>query len=109
METPASTEPPPVSEESCGRAKNKRGKRNAKDVPINTLDEYLREVGKEIIKVAKSLVEKNDIDNDLNVCMNKLEELEWEEFDPKYQPALLLFNESDDVRKLSLRLKPSSC
>ncbi|KAI3739191.1 hypothetical protein L2E82_29590 [Cichorium intybus] len=67
------------------------------------------EVGEELIKLARSLVEKNNLDNDIDACMEKLEKTGWEEDDAKYCTALLLFGESVDIRKVWLSLKPSSC
>ncbi|KAL8244660.1 hypothetical protein R6Q59_010918 [Mikania micrantha] len=55
------------------------------------------------------LIEKHNLDNDINACMEKLVTLGWEEFDAKYQTALLLFGESSDIRKVWLRLQPHTC
>lgn len=107
--TQMETELPPVSEESSGRSKRKASTRSSKEVRRKTLDDDLREVGNEIINVAKMLVEKNSIDNDMDACMEKLEKMEWGEEDPRYDTALLLFGESADIRKVWLRLKPVSC
>ncbi|KAD7480342.1 hypothetical protein E3N88_03478 [Mikania micrantha] len=55
------------------------------------------------------LIEKHNLDNDIDACMEKLGTLGWEEFDAKYQTALLLFGESSDIRKVWLRLQPHTC
>lgn len=63
METPTSTIPPHVSEESSGRSTNKRWKQNGKEVHANTLDADLKEHRRKIIKVSKLLEDKNNIEN----------------------------------------------
>ncbi|KAD4384378.1 hypothetical protein E3N88_24546 [Mikania micrantha] len=100
-------EPPTqgVSEESSGQSKKKGEKRKVKE----TLNSKLIEVGDHITKVAKMLIEKQNLSNDMDACMEKLGTLGWEEFDAKYQTALLLFGESSDIRKVWLRLQPHTC
>ncbi|KAF5787170.1 hypothetical protein HanXRQr2_Chr10g0449791 [Helianthus annuus] len=95
-------EPPTqgFTEEASGRSK-KREKRKDKA----TIDE----VGDCITKVAKILIEKHNLSNDIDTCMEKLETMGWGELDVKYQTTLLLFGESADIRKVSLRLQPQSC
>ncbi|XP_021986060.1 L10-interacting MYB domain-containing protein-like [Helianthus annuus] len=95
-------EPPTqgATEEASGRSK-KREKRKDKA----TIDE----VGDCITKVAKILIEKHNLSNDIDACMEKLETMGWGELDVKYQTALLLFGESADIRKVWLRLQPQSC
>ncbi|XP_076895531.1 uncharacterized protein LOC143548176 [Bidens hawaiensis] len=91
-----------VSEESSGRSK---GKRKVKE----TFNSKLIEVGDHITKVANMLIEKHNLSNDMDACMEKLETMGWGEFDAKYQTALLLFGESADLRKVWLRLPPPIC
>ncbi|KAL8241537.1 hypothetical protein R6Q59_014891 [Mikania micrantha] len=55
------------------------------------------------------LIEKHNLDNDIDACMEKLGTLGWEEFVAKYQTALLLFGESSDIRKVWLRLQSHTC
>ncbi|KAL8231051.1 hypothetical protein R6Q57_000829, partial [Mikania cordata] len=69
-----------VSEESSGQSK-KRRKKKVKE----TLNSKLIEVGDHITKVAKMLIEKQNLSNDIDACMEKLGTLGWEEFDAKYQ------------------------
>ncbi|KAJ0825998.1 hypothetical protein HanRHA438_Chr17g0809331 [Helianthus annuus] len=101
MEPPTHT----VSEESFVRSKNKREKRTDKEA----LDSMLIEVADSIIKITKILIEKHNLSNDMDACMEKLETMGWGELDVKYQTALLLFGESADIRKVWLRLRPHSC
>ncbi|XP_052624812.1 uncharacterized protein LOC111888675 [Lactuca sativa] len=91
-DTPSSTVPQPTSEESSGRTKNKGGKRNGPKE--TTLDDELKEVGKEIIKAAQAFTEANNLDKEMDACMAKLTSLEWGEYDPKSTTALMLFAES---------------
>lgn len=111
--TSALTVPPPTSasphasEESSGWTKNKAWKRNApKDT---TLDDGLREVGKDIFMVRQAFVQANNLDKQMDECMVKLEGLDWEELDPKYTLDLMLFAWSAGNRKNWLRLKSSTC
>ncbi|KAK1429949.1 hypothetical protein QVD17_12312 [Tagetes erecta] len=90
-------------EEASVRANNKRGKRK------ETLNSKLIEVGEEISKMAKMLIEKHNLSNDMDACMEKLGTLGWEDFDARYQTALLLFGESADIRKVWLKLQPHTC
>ena len=106
-DTPSSTVPQPTSEESSGRTKNKGGKRNGPKE--TTLDDELKEVGKEIIKAAQAFTEANNLDKEMDACMAKLTSLEWGEYDPKYTIALMLFAESVGNRKIWLRLNLSTC
>ena len=106
-DTPSSTVPQPTSEESSGRTKNKGGKRNGPKE--TTLDDELKEVGKEIIKAAQAFTEANNLDKEMDACMAKLTSLEWGEYDPKYTTALMLFAESAGNRKIWLRLNLSTC
>ncbi|KAK9048400.1 hypothetical protein SSX86_032637 [Deinandra increscens subsp. villosa] len=111
--TQMETDAPHASDESSGRSKHNEGQGNSKRVRRNTFDEDLREVGKEIVNVSKMLVESERLnrekEDDVDACMEKLEKMEWEEGDPRYDTALLLFGESADLRKVWLRLKTSSC
>ncbi|MFS8016486.1 putative Myb/SANT-like domain-containing protein [Helianthus anomalus] len=93
-----------VSDESTVRSK-KGGKRKEK----SSEDSALLEVRDCITKVAKILIEKHEISNDIDACMDKLESMGWEESDARHQTTLLIFGENDDVRKVWLRLKPHSC
>ncbi|XP_076945709.1 uncharacterized protein LOC143616896 [Bidens hawaiensis] len=97
-------EPPTqgVSEELSGRS---REKRKVKE----TFNSKLIEFGDHITKVAKMLIEKHNLSNGMDACMEKLETLGWGELDAKYQKALLLFGESADLRKVWLRLSPHGC
>ena len=108
MEIPAtsSVDSRPATEEPSDRSKKKGGKRN---IPKDTLDDDLREVGKEIVKAAQSFVQANNLDNDMDQCIEKLDGLEWGEYDPKYNTALMLFAENAGNRKVWLRLKSSTC
>ena len=64
------------------------------------------EVEEEIVKLARSLVEKNEriekseMDKDVDACMEKLNKMEWREEDERHKTALLLFGESADVQKV---------
>ncbi|KAK9074553.1 hypothetical protein SSX86_007151 [Deinandra increscens subsp. villosa] len=111
--TQMETDAPHASDESSGRSKHHEGQGNSKRVRRNTFDDDLREVGKEIVNVAKMLVESERLnrekEDDVDACMEKLEKMEWGEGDPRYDTALLLFGESADLRKVWLRLKTSSC
>ncbi|KAK9064947.1 hypothetical protein SSX86_016330 [Deinandra increscens subsp. villosa] len=111
--TQMETDAPHASDESSGRSKYHEGQGNSKRVRRNTFDDDLREVGKEIVNVAKMLVESERLnkekEDDVDACMEKLEKMEWGEGDPRYDTALLLFGESADLRKVWLRLKTSSC
>ncbi|XP_023765942.1 uncharacterized protein LOC111914433 [Lactuca sativa] len=106
-DTPSSTVPQPNSEESSGRTKSKRGKRNGPKE--TTLDDELKEAGKEIIKAAQAFTKTNNLDKEMDACMAKLTSLEWGEYDQKYTTALMLFSESVDNRKIWLRLNLSTC
>ncbi|KAI3829482.1 hypothetical protein L1987_03607 [Smallanthus sonchifolius] len=94
-----------ASKESSVPTKKRGEKRKDKE----TINSKIIEVGDNINEVAKMLIEKHKLSNDMDACMDKLETLGWEEFDAKYQTALLLFGESADIRKVWLRLKPHSC
>ncbi|KAI3783498.1 hypothetical protein L1987_42582 [Smallanthus sonchifolius] len=94
-----------ASEESSVPTKKRGEKRKDKE----TINSKIIEVGDNINEVAKMLIEKHQLSNDMDACMDKLETLGWEELDAKYQTALLLFGESADIRKVWLRLKPHSC
>ncbi|KAL7618609.1 hypothetical protein Lser_V15G00329 [Lactuca serriola] len=92
----ASTVPPPTSAshasgDSSARSKNKRGKRNA---PAETLDDDIREVGKEIMKAAQAFAQTNNLDKEMDECIEKLKGLELDNSDPKYITALMLFAEN---------------
>ena len=102
-EAPNSTQHAGGSDESLDHSKNKGAKGKGKR------DARVLEVEEEIIKAAKSLVEQNDMDKDMDACMGKLEKMDWGEEDPRYDTALLLFGDSADIRKVWLRLKSSSC
>ncbi|XP_023728349.1 uncharacterized protein LOC111876058 [Lactuca sativa] len=111
-DTPNSTVPQPTSasparEESSGRTKNKGGKRNGPKE--TTLDDELKEVGREIVKAAQAFTQANNLDKEMDDCMTKLASLEWGEFDPKYTTSLMLFAESAGNRKIWLRLNSSTC
>ncbi|XP_052627063.1 uncharacterized protein LOC128133601 isoform X2 [Lactuca sativa] len=106
-DTPSSTVPQPTSEESSGRTKNKGGKRNGPKE--TTLDDELKEVGKEIIKAAQAFTEANNLDKEMDACMAQLTSLEWGEYDLKYTTAFMLFAESAGNRKIWLRLNLSTC
>ncbi|KAK1435045.1 hypothetical protein QVD17_00803 [Tagetes erecta] len=84
-----------VSEESSVRSRNKR--------------EFLTQVGEEISKVAKMLIEKHNLSNDMDACMEKLGSLGWEDFEARYQTTLLLFGESTDIKKVWLKLQTHTC
>ncbi|KAI3763318.1 hypothetical protein L1987_53772 [Smallanthus sonchifolius] len=84
-------------------------KRGEKQKDRESLNSKLIEVGDNINEMAKVLIEKHKVSNDMEACVAKLETMEWEELDAKYQTALLLFGESVDLRKVSLLLKPQSC
>ncbi|KAI3786901.1 hypothetical protein L1987_40969 [Smallanthus sonchifolius] len=94
-----------ASEESSVPTKKRGEKRKDKE----TINSKIIEVGNNINEVAKMLIEKHKLSNDMDACMDKLETLGWEELDAKYQTALFLFGESADIRKVWLRLKPHSC
>ncbi|KAI7747016.1 hypothetical protein M8C21_012667 [Ambrosia artemisiifolia] len=109
-----------ISEESPDRSKakrkdhdnsgessilNKKEKRKGKE----SLNSALIEVGEKISKVADMLIEKHNISNDMDACMEKLGAMEWDKVDPKYQTALLPFGESPDIRKVWLRIPPDTC
>ncbi|KAI3807498.1 hypothetical protein L1987_23428 [Smallanthus sonchifolius] len=94
-----------ASEESFVPLKKRGEKRKDKE----TINSKIIEVGDNINEVAKMLIVKHKLSNDMDACMDKLETLGWEELDAKYQTALLLFGESVDIRKVWLRLKPHSC
>ncbi|KAL7610368.1 hypothetical protein Lser_V15G14500 [Lactuca serriola] len=107
----ASTVPPPTSAshasgDSSGRSKNKRGKRNA---PTDTLDDDIKEVGKEIMKAAQAFAQTNNLDKEMDECIEKLKGLEWGDSDPKYITALMLFAENAGNRKIWLHLESSTC
>ena len=113
VELHTQVEPPTqgVSEESTHRCKGKGEKREKgeKRKHKEILDEKLIEVGDHISKVAKMLLEKYNLPDEVDACMDKLATMGWSEFDPKYQTAILLFGESADVKRVWLRLAPSSC
>ncbi|KAL7589950.1 hypothetical protein Lser_V15G39181 [Lactuca serriola] len=100
MET--STQHVGVSEESSGRSKNTKVGGN-KRVGGKKRDARALEVEEEIVKLARSLVEKNERieksekDKDVDACMEKLNKMEWGKEDERYKTALLLFGESADV------------
>ena len=112
MET--STQHVGASEESSGRSKNTEVGGN-KRVGGKKRDARALEVEEEIVKLARSLVEKNEriekseMDKDVDACMEKLNKMEWGEEDERHKTALLLFGESADVRKVWLRLSHTSC
>ncbi|KAK9054597.1 hypothetical protein SSX86_025676 [Deinandra increscens subsp. villosa] len=124
--TQMKTEAPHESDESSSRSKHNERQGNSKRARKNTLDDDFREVGKEIVNVAKMLVENERLsrereierlerekekekENDVGACMEKLEKMGWGEGDPRYDTALLLFGESADLRKVWLHLKVPSC
>ncbi|XP_023762570.2 uncharacterized protein LOC111911023 [Lactuca sativa] len=113
MDIPASTStvPPPTSAshasvDSSVRSKNKRGKRNAS---TDTLDDDIREVGKEIMKAAQAFAQTHNLDKEMDECIEKLKVLEWGSSDPKYITVLMLFAENAGNRKIWLRLESSTC
>jgi len=55
------------------------------------------------------LIDKHNLSNDMDACMEKLGTLGWEESDARYQTSLLLFGESADIRKVWLKLQPFTC
>ncbi|KAK9053889.1 hypothetical protein SSX86_024964 [Deinandra increscens subsp. villosa] len=79
--TQMETDAPHASDESSGRSKHHEGQGNSKRVRRNTFDDDLREVGKEIVNVAKMLVESERLnrekEDDVDACMEKLEKMEW--------------------------------
>ncbi|KAL7584235.1 hypothetical protein Lser_V15G46219 [Lactuca serriola] len=98
MDIPASASivPPPTcasyaSEDFFGWSKNKRGKRNA---PTESLDDDIREVGKEIMKADQAFLQTNNLDKEMDECIEKLKGLEWGNSNPKYITALMLFAEN---------------
>ncbi|KAK1422059.1 hypothetical protein QVD17_24920 [Tagetes erecta] len=99
METPTQG----VSEESSSQSKITEKRK------YQTFNSKLIEVGDQIIKVAKMLIEKHNLSNDMDACMEKLETMGWGELDAKYQTTLLLFGESADMRKVWLHLQSHVC
>ncbi|KAK1407449.1 hypothetical protein QVD17_39065 [Tagetes erecta] len=93
-----------VSDESFSQSKITKKKRK-----YQTFNSKLIEVGDQIIKVAKMWIEKHNLSNDMDACMEKLETMGWGELDAKYQTTLLLFGESADMRKVWLRLQSHVC
>ncbi|XP_022034976.1 L10-interacting MYB domain-containing protein-like [Helianthus annuus] len=96
-----------VSEESSIRSQKKE--KGEKRKHKATLESKLIEVGEDISKLAKMMIEKHTLSDDMNACLEKLETLGWDESDAKYETTLLLFGESADLRKLWVRLKPQNC
>ena len=94
-----------VDEESPFRP-SKRGVKRKNREPVNS---SLIEIKDNINEMAKVLIEKHKVSNDLEACMAKLETMGWEELDPRYQTMVLLFGESVDLRKVWLLLKSQSC
>ncbi|KAI3713126.1 hypothetical protein L1987_71698 [Smallanthus sonchifolius] len=94
-----------ASEESSVLTKKRGEKRKDKE----TINSKIIEVGDNINEVAKMLIEKHKLSNDMDASTDKLETLGWEELDVKYQTTLLLFGESADIKKVWLQLKPHSC
>ncbi|XP_023730923.1 L10-interacting MYB domain-containing protein isoform X1 [Lactuca sativa] len=94
-------QPPTPSDESSCRSK----KRKSKD----SLELKILEIGEEICKVARLLMKNHTIDDDVDACIEKLEKFEWGTEDPRYNTALMLFGESEGLRKVWLRIKPASC
>ncbi|KAI3773758.1 hypothetical protein L1987_48290 [Smallanthus sonchifolius] len=101
MDTPTVS----VNEESPVRPTKRGEKRKDRE----SLNSKLIEVGDNINEMAKVLIEKHKVSNDMEACMAKLVTMGWEELDAKYQTTLLLFGESVDLRKVWLLLKPQSC
>lgn len=101
---PSPTNPHPMSEESSARTNTRATKRKSKE----TLNSKLMEVGDELTKVARMLLEKNNVD-DMGACIQKLDNFFWGKQDPRYNTAILLFGESKDFRKLWLHLDPECC
>ncbi|KAJ0957953.1 putative Myb/SANT-like domain, harbinger transposase-derived nuclease domain-containing protein [Helianthus annuus] len=96
-----------VSEESSIRSQKKE--KGEKRKHKATLESKLIEVGEDISKLAKMMIEKHTLSDDMDACLEKLETLGWDESDAKYETTLLLFGESADLRKLWVRLKPQNC
>lgn len=69
------------------------------------MNSMLTEVGEDISKVAKLLLDKYVASN-MAACMEKLEKLGWGKTDPRYNTAILLFGESADVREVWLLIDP---
>ena len=102
MESMTSPESP--NEGTSSVSKNKGGKGKGKA----TINAKIIEVGDEISKVARMLVEKHK-EHDMTSCMEKLVKMEWGISDPRYQTAILLFGESADLRKVWLFLPTEAC
>ncbi|KAI3708333.1 hypothetical protein L2E82_37500 [Cichorium intybus] len=98
------TEPLGVSEESSARSKKQRVKRKSSD----TSKSRIMEIGEDISKVAKMLVEKHAA-SDIDACMEKLEKLEWGKYDARYSTALMLFGESVEKRQVWLSIDSNIC
>jgi len=113
-ETPDFPTPGGASEASSGHSKHKEVDAN-KRVAGNKRKAKTLDFEEEIIKFTRAIVEKNDrveiseTDKEMDACMEKLDNLDWGDEETRYKTALLLFVENGDVRKLWLRLKPSSC
>ncbi|KAL8196708.1 hypothetical protein R6Q57_024574 [Mikania cordata] len=73
-----------VSEESSGHSKKEVRKRKAKE----TINSQIMKVGEHIMKLAKMTIKKHKASNDMEACMAKLETMEWDESDAKYQTTL---------------------
>lgn len=94
-----------ASDESTARSKKRATKRKGKD----TFTSKMIEIGEEICKLARVLLEKNTIDDNMGACFEKLEKFPWGKEDPRYMTAILLFGERIDLRKVWLCLDPDCC
>ncbi|GKA86507.1 hypothetical protein Tco_0808218 [Tanacetum coccineum] len=95
---PSSTQEPPNSTQECSgpQTKNKQASTSNKTV-----------VEEEFSKVVQLMMEKHRGD-DIDACMEKLENVGWGTHNPLYDAAVMLFSEIADYRKLCMRLKPES-
>ncbi|KAD5803699.1 hypothetical protein E3N88_15059 [Mikania micrantha] len=66
------------------------------------------EVGDCIIKLAKMMIENHKASNDMEACMAKLGTMGWDKSHAKYQTTLLLFGESENIKKVWLQLQPQT-
>nr|GFB52642.1 L10-interacting MYB domain-containing protein-like [Tanacetum cinerariifolium] len=64
-----------------------------------------------VLKMMRILMEekKEEKEDDMGACIEKLDKIGWAAQDPMYDTALLLFGQSVDYSKLWLHLKPESC
>ncbi|GKA67645.1 hypothetical protein Tco_0767562 [Tanacetum coccineum] len=98
---PSSTqEPLNLTQECSGPQTKKRKLKQASTSNKSAVEE-------EFSKVVQLMMEKHRGD-DIDACMEKLENVGWGTHNPLYDAAVMLFSESADHRKVWMRLKPES-